>query len=267
MQSFIQVFCAGDWLRLPTGGQRLIAFYVLGFQFLQAVTGVLAPIGLLLAIFTTAPTFVVLMAMLPLIVSIWTLIIDLLMLRDFGRAYPSVAALLLAGALSRIAAAWWPRSGHKGRVGFALAVVTAVLFVAPGWYSADRAMMTSREEPTLKQAEDWIATTIPRNQVVVVHDALWTDLVAKDGFPRRNVIIIYKLDNDPAVRQSLRRIDYLVLPDYYYETPTGTGQYATALLAKDRAVPVAHFGSDRRSSVTIYRVSDAWSPQSAASPV
>ena len=42
-QGFIQVFVEGEWRRLPTFSQRLMAVYILGFQFFQAYTGIVAP--------------------------------------------------------------------------------------------------------------------------------------------------------------------------------------------------------------------------------
>jgi hypothetical protein len=180
------------------------------------------------------------------------------------------AALLVAGVLSRIvpATARWvvPRLPHSARpaavAAAASVAVVAVLggTIGPRWARSDANMMESRTEPPLKQADRWVASSVPRNRVVVVHDALWTDLVAKDGFDPDNVVIVYKLDGDPAVHKRVKRIDYLVLPDYYYRTAAGQGQYPTAIHARDHAVPVARFGSDPSSAVTVYRVSAKWSP-------
>lgn len=187
------------------------------------------------------------------------------------------AALLLAGVLSRVAPAVAGRVGTwvgQRRPGLAIMppaalatalslAVVAVLAAAvgPRWGHRDAAMMGAHEEPPLKQADRWVARSIPRDRVVVVHDALWTDLVAKDGFRPDNVIIVYKLDGDPAVHKRVTRIDYLVLPDYYYRTAAAQGQYPTAVHARDHGVAVAHFGSDPTSAVTVYRVSPHWSPQ------
>ena len=43
MQGFIYVFGEGDWRQLHTFSQRVIAVYVLGFQFFQAFSAVFAP--------------------------------------------------------------------------------------------------------------------------------------------------------------------------------------------------------------------------------
>ena len=186
------------------------------------------------------------------------------------------AALLLAGVLARISPAtvswvvsWFERLRPALRLPRPRVVAAAIsvalvaglaVTAAPRWYRSDRAMMTAHEEPPLKQADRWAATNIPRSRVLVVHDALWTDLVAKDGFRPENVIIVYKLDGDPAVHKRTTRVDYLILPDYYYRTAAAQGQYPTAIHARDHAIPVAHFGTDPTSAVTIYRVSARWSP-------
>jgi hypothetical protein len=141
------------------------------------------------------------------------------------------------------------------------ALGTLATLLVPSWVTRDWGMMTVTTPPPLAQADAWVARNVPRSRVVVVHDALWTDLVAKDAFPRDHVIIVYKVDSDPAVNRALHHIDYLVLPDYYYKLPSAPSQYPTVLAAKERAIAVAHFGTDLKSEVTIYRVSRAWSPR------
>jgi cellulose synthase/poly-beta-1,6-N-acetylglucosamine synthase-like glycosyltransferase/putative flippase GtrA len=106
MQGFVQVFIEGEWHKLPTLSQRLMAIYILGFQFFQAFTGVIAPIGLVLAFTHKSPTIVVLVSLLPFIVSLWNVVLDLVMLRDFGRAFAPVDR--------------GRRSGRRGRSGVGL---------------------------------------------------------------------------------------------------------------------------------------------------
>src|SRR4029450_12947338 len=69
MQGFIHVFAEGDWLRLPPLSQRVLAVYVLGFQFFQAAAGLLAPVALALALIHKAPVLLTLLATLPLALS------------------------------------------------------------------------------------------------------------------------------------------------------------------------------------------------------
>jgi len=182
------------------------------------------------------------------------------------------SALLVVGVLERAAGNWrlagrrlplagW-RAGQVGVVVRNLVVGVAVVALAvtvASWAPSLRQMTSVTAEPPLRSAERWVADNVPRNKVLVVHDAIWTDLVQKYGFQPRP-IIVYKLDTDPAVRASLHRIDYLVMPDWYYQTPDGASKYPTAIEAHKHAVPVAHFGSGH-GAVTIYRVSALWRPR------
>lgn len=92
MQGFIQVFFEGTWTKLPTLSQRLLAVFVLGFQFFQAFSTVLAPVAVVLALTHKAPTAVALISLVPLLVGGWNVVIDLIMMRDFGLAYAPAAA-------------------------------------------------------------------------------------------------------------------------------------------------------------------------------
>ena len=87
MQGFIQVFRSGEWLRLPTLSQRVLAIYVLGFQFFQAFAAALAPVALALALWNKSPIVVALLASVPLGLSVITVVLDLLMLRLFSRTF------------------------------------------------------------------------------------------------------------------------------------------------------------------------------------
>ena len=84
---FIHVFAEGDWLRLPTLSQRVLAIYVLGFQFFQAAAGLLAPVALGLAIVHKAPVLLTLVATVPLALSLLNLLLDVVLLAQFGRTF------------------------------------------------------------------------------------------------------------------------------------------------------------------------------------
>jgi hypothetical protein len=118
--------------------------------------------------------------------------------------------------------------------------------------------LQARQAPPLWSATQWLADNVPRDRVLVVHDSIWTDLVHHYGFDPQP-IIVYKLDTDPAVRETLRRIDYLVVPNWYYATPAGVAKYPTLTEAQEHAVVVARFGSGD-DGVRIYRVSRYWRP-------
>ena len=129
--------------------------------------------------------------------------------------------------------------------------------VAPRWGTELVFMTTVSAPPELAQATGWVADNVPRDQVVVVHDAIWTDLVQRYGFPKDDVIMAYKLDADPAVHARLTHLDYLVVPDWYYTIKDG--KYPTLIEAQHHAVPAAHFGTGP-DAVTVWRVSSRWKP-------
>jgi hypothetical protein len=139
-----------------------------------------------------------------------------------------------------------------------LAAVCLVAVLAGSWIPTLRPMLEARQEPPLWSATQWLANNVPRDRVLVVHDSIWTDLVHHYGFDPQP-IIVYKLDTDPAVREKLRRIDYLVLPNWYYATPAGVAKYPTVAEARKHAVAVARFGSGD-DGVQVYRVSRYWRP-------
>ncbi|MFC4147608.1 glycosyltransferase [Micromonospora mangrovi] len=87
MQGFIQVFTEREWLALPRPWQKVLAVYVLGFQFFQAFSVVLAPVALALALAHKSPVVVALLASVPLGISLLTIALDVLMLHQFGRTF------------------------------------------------------------------------------------------------------------------------------------------------------------------------------------
>jgi hypothetical protein len=182
------------------------------------------------------------------------------------------SALVVVGAVEVVAgnrrlAAFRAPAGRRrsGRPLPGLRAVTAGLAAAGlaavlvgSWTPTLRPMLQARQDPPLWSATRWLANNVPRDRVLVVHDSIWTDLVHHYGFDPQP-IIVYKLDTDPAVRETLRRIDYLVLPNWYYATPAGVAKYPTATEARKHAVAVARFGSGD-DGVQIYRVSRYWRP-------
>jgi cellulose synthase/poly-beta-1,6-N-acetylglucosamine synthase-like glycosyltransferase len=135
MQGFIHVFVERDWLRLPTFSQRVLAVYVLGFQFFQAATGLLAPVALALALFHKAPVLLTLLATVPLALSGLTVLLDVVLLAQFGQTFGERVRLrdyagLVLGAypfqvLLSVAAVWatarftlgrndWVKTRHQG---------------------------------------------------------------------------------------------------------------------------------------------------------
>ncbi|GAA1873581.1 ArnT family glycosyltransferase [Asanoa iriomotensis] len=187
-----------------------------------------------------------------------TLVIGwLLMVRDGYVPFMHVitllpwSALLIAGAVHVVAG-----SDRRWRVGAAAALAVVVLAVAAiTWPGRLAPMMTTRDVPTMRAAELWVADNVPRDKVLVVHDSIWVDLVHRYRFEPRP-IMVSKLDTDPAVQERLTRIDYLVVPEWYVGNPSAS---PTLVEAHKHAVPVASFG-DGSDGVRVYRVSRYWSP-------
>jgi hypothetical protein len=154
----------------------------------------------------------------------------------------------------------WGRSVPRLRaMATGLAAVCLAVALVGLWVPTLRHMtLEARQEPPLWSATQWLADNVPRDRVLIVHDSIWTDLVHHYGFDPQP-IIVYKLDTDPAVRKTLRRIDYLILPNWYYATPAGVAKYPTVTEARKHAVAVARFGSGD-DGVQVYRVSRYWRP-------
>ncbi len=173
------------------------------------------------------------------------------------------SALLVAGAVEVIA-------GNRGLTGKAARIPAVRTAVATGlaavllaavaitWPGRLLPMMTVAEPQPLRQAESWVADNVPRDKVLVVHDSIWVDVVHRYGY-NPTPILVHKLDADPAVRDNLRRIDYLILPNWYYNSEAGAQAYPTLLEARKHAVVVSSFASGN-DGVNVYRVSRYWQP-------
>ncbi len=137
------------------------------------------------------------------------------------------AALLVAGAADT---AWNGNRNHHrhrherrspaglppnaaGRAAVVAALALGTIVVAPQWsHGISQAMTVDRSAPE-RDATAWATRHLPHDKLLLVDDNAWTDLVAR-GF-RPYPIWFYKLDLDPAVRNSLRHgwrdIDYIML--------------------------------------------------------
>jgi cellulose synthase/poly-beta-1,6-N-acetylglucosamine synthase-like glycosyltransferase/putative flippase GtrA len=86
-QGFLQVLRKGEWRRLPTRRQRLLARYTLAMPFLQAFIGLLIPVSLAATIFAKAPTLAALMSFVPLVPVLAVLAMEVVGLGEFCRNY------------------------------------------------------------------------------------------------------------------------------------------------------------------------------------
>jgi glycosyltransferase XagB len=102
-QGFLQVLRKGEWRRLPTWRQRLLARYTLAMPFLQAFTGVLVPLSLAAMILLRVPVLIALITFVPLVPTLMSLVVEMVGLSEFCRTYGTKARLrdylrLVAGA-------------------------------------------------------------------------------------------------------------------------------------------------------------------------
>jgi hypothetical protein len=122
---------------------------------------------------------------------------------------------------------------------------TAVLGVSAGttWAPVLRYLQVADTDAPLRQAQEWITNSVPRDDRLIVDDALWVDLVS-EGRDRRDVVWFYKVDTDAEVQgwapRGWRDYDWVVSsPSLRSGTPS-TGVLADAV---SRSAPVAVFGS------------------------
>jgi glycosyltransferase XagB len=93
-QGFLQVLRKGEWRRLPTLRQRLLARYTLAMPFLQAFTGVLIPVSLATMVLLDLPVLAALITFVPLVATLATLAVEAAGLGEFCRSYGHRARLL-----------------------------------------------------------------------------------------------------------------------------------------------------------------------------
>ncbi|OLR94406.1 glycosyltransferase [Actinokineospora bangkokensis] len=86
-QGFLQVLRKGEWRRLPGRGQRALARYTLAMPFLQAFTGVMIPIAVVVMLTAKVPTPVTLLTFLPLAPTVITLVVEVAGLGEFARSF------------------------------------------------------------------------------------------------------------------------------------------------------------------------------------
>ena len=92
-QGFLQVLRKGEWRRLPTMRQRLLARYTLAMPFLQAFTGVLIPVSLAMMILLDLPVVAALLTFIPLIPTLATIAVEAAALGEFCRNYQRRATI------------------------------------------------------------------------------------------------------------------------------------------------------------------------------
>jgi cellulose synthase/poly-beta-1,6-N-acetylglucosamine synthase-like glycosyltransferase len=86
-QGFLQVLAKGEWRALPGRRQRLLARYTLVMPFLQALTGVLLPISLVVMFVAKVPVWMTLLSFVPLVPTVLTVAAETAGLGEFARTF------------------------------------------------------------------------------------------------------------------------------------------------------------------------------------
>lgn len=86
-QGYLQVLRAGYWRALPTRRQRVMARYVLSFPLIQAVSGLLIPASVLVAIYAHLPLLLTLFGFAPVIMTLISLCIEMAGLSELSRTF------------------------------------------------------------------------------------------------------------------------------------------------------------------------------------
>jgi len=86
-QGFLQVLRKGEWRKLPTRSQRLLARFTLSMPFLQAFSGLLVPVAVVLALFAKVPTPIAFVSFAPLALLVLSVVVDIVGLHEFGHVF------------------------------------------------------------------------------------------------------------------------------------------------------------------------------------
>ncbi|MDW5322295.1 ArnT family glycosyltransferase [Plantactinospora sp. KLBMP9567] len=108
------------------------------------------------------------------------------------------------------------RRSAGARVAVVVLAATAVLAAAPSWAVGARTALTVDANAPYRQALSFVATSLPRDTVVLTDDDTWNDLVRLgwSGNGWDGAVWHYKLDRDPEAVSELpngwRDVDYLL---------------------------------------------------------
>lgn len=174
---------------------------------------------------------------------------------------PWAALVLVGGVRLALWGPWWTwsnvtarwrRAGLLARRAAVVALVAAfAVVVAPRWVAGDETAMSFRGPVPLAQAEAWVANNVPRSSTLVVDPTIWVDLQSNYGFT--HVVEESKIDADPTVVRTVRRIDYIVVPNSAFTAPDAVTVYPSLRRALAYSIPVATFGVGP-NGVRIWRV-------------
>lgn len=184
----------------------------------------------------------------------------LVMLRGGYLPYPFIIGLLpfMALLIGGVTDAVWglakrmPGKTVRSVMLFALALsipIALVVGAGPGWARTYVGQFTDNAAASQQQALMWVQNELPRDAVIVTEGELWLDIVDR-GYSNTQVVWIYKVDTDPAVRASYSKtgISYLLLNK---ETINQADKYLTVSELLKRATVVASFGQGSSEIVAL----------------
>ncbi|MDO5094437.1 MAG: glycosyltransferase family 39 protein [Propionibacteriaceae bacterium] len=162
--------------------------------------------------------------------------------------WPSALALVLCSARLLTLLRKW-RVKRMIRAGVIGVLVVAVAGIATLGISKSQTYLTEDKVAQYRQAKQWVLTNTTPDDVVIVDNSLWFDLVTA-GRPRQNIVWYQKPNTDTEVDSYLvngwRDVDYVVLTVPLESTYR---QRATTSEALDNATLVVQF-----DELAIYRV-------------
>ena len=158
VRGFIEQFIAGQWLKMPTPRQRLLAGYILATPILQAISFFLLPTSIILGLIVNTPVGVALLMFTPYIPIGLTLVTQLIGLHDFCEKYNVKASKWHYASLVFLAPLY--------QVVLTGASAVAVYKYASGdktWYKTGRASVhrNPAAQPALATATTATATVVP----------------------------------------------------------------------------------------------------------
>jgi Dolichyl-phosphate-mannose-protein mannosyltransferase len=146
---------------------------------------------------------------------------------------------------ARVAPRVRPPRAVKGVFGGAVAVAVAA-GLAWVWTPTLHSVVTTPANNFRYDAEAWVAANVPRSSIVLADDVTWVALVDGHVIPRSSALWFYKLDTDPAVRETLpggwRDVDYVVATDQLRNAIAGDPTLRQAATALQKSQLVATFG-------------------------
>ena len=145
----------------------------------------------------------------------------------------------LAGVRVRIARVVRTVAGTAAAVGIAAGLAWV-------WTPTLHSVVTTPANNFRYDAEAWVAANVPASSTVLADDVTWVALVDGHVIPRDRALWFYKLDTDPAVRDTLpggwRDVDYVVATDQLRNAIAGDPTLRQSATALQKSQIVATFG-------------------------